>query len=65
MVYYDFDVLNLVIKAFWLLVEWKFFIMVSHCTFQMIFLLLESYLESIFLYVGVYEILKQNGLLQF
>jgi len=63
---YGFDVLNPILKAFWLLVEWKFFIMhsicICHSVVTMILPLLESYLEIIFFWMALYKLVKESGL---
>jgi len=60
---YIFDVMNPFMKVFWLLVEQKFVKMDTHCFFFNVesFLVLQSYLEISFIYVDVYELLKEIG----
>jgi len=68
LVSHNFDILNKIIKAFQFSVEWKFLLMEFHLIFHhrtMIFLFLQNYLQITFMYVDVYESLKESGFLQF
>jgi len=60
------DVVNPIIKVFWLLIAWKFARMKIYCNFQsviIIFLLKKVWELNIFL-VDISEYVKQNGLPQ-
>jgi len=59
---------DLFVKSFWLFADWKLLIMEAHCIFQsrtMFFLIIQKYLEIIFIYVDVYELLKYSCFLLF